>query len=457
MDWDVIVVGAGIAGLGVGALLAKEGGKKVLVLERYRQPGGRLMHFRDYPGPGWNVDVGLHLIELGPFGEAHMINERVGKRVEWGPMSETVQLYRDNRWISIAELANISDEYKADFRNLTTRIASMSNEEVASWDGRSFEEWMDANTAPGPIRELLATFAMIMTTIPLPVDMGAGEVLHIARENLLRRRQFLAAGYPIGGMGALTRGLIETIEENGGEIRLGHPVEEVLLEGGRARGVKVAGEQGPYPRDYRLGETEIIEAGVVVCALPIYQLPGILDFSRLPSWWGNRILDIKDEITGLVGYMIGLDRPITDKVCFYSLLETPRAKRPFQAFPASNYDPTIAPAGKQLFHTDIVCEYEEASQPFKRRRLLELLAEDLKILFPEMESATAWRLPYYVAGCDGLARKPGLVGRFKPELRAPGIDNLYFAGDTYQGRGLATNSAARSAMDCAERIMQAGS
>jgi ribosomal protein S12 methylthiotransferase accessory factor YcaO len=30
---------------------------------------------------------------------------------------------------------------------------------------------------------------------------------------------------------------------------------------------------------------------------------------------------------------------------------------------------------------------------------------------------------------------------------------LYFAGDTYQGRGLATNSAARSAMECAERIL----
>jgi prolycopene isomerase len=71
-----------------------------------------------------------------------------------------------------------------------------------------------------------------------------------------------------------------------------------------------------------------------------------------------------------------------------------------------------------------------------------------------MEELVAWRLPYYVAGCDGLARKPGLVGRFKPELSAPGLRNLYFAGDTYQGRGLAANSAAKSAMDCADRIME---
>jgi len=53
-----------------------------------------------------------------------------------------------------------------------------------------------------------------------------------------------------------------------------------------------------------------------------------------------------------------------------------------------------------------------------------------------------------------LARKPGLVGNFKPGLVAPGIPNLFFAGDTYVGRGLAANGAAKSAMLCADLILQ---
>jgi len=451
--WDAIIVGAGIAGLGVGAILAKEKGLKVLVLERHARPGGRLMCFTDYPATGWTVDVGLHLIELGDQGQAHRLNRRVGKDPSWGPMSETVQLFHDNAWISIADLIRISKEEQLVFRDLTTKIAALSDEEIAAWDGRSFEEWMEEKIPAGPLRSLLATFAMIMTTIPSERDMAAGEVLYISRENLKRRRQLLAAGYPIGGMRGLTQGLLDTITQHGGEIHMGSPVQEVLVEKDRAVGVMVAHGESPYPHDFRLHESELVRAPVVVCALPVYQLSNILDFAALPGWWGKRIHEISHEVTGLVGYMIGLSRPITEKLCFYSLLKTPRAGLPFQAFPASNFDPAIAPAGKQLFHTDLVCEYEDAAHPMQRRRLLEKLREDLRILFPEMEDLEEWRLPYYVAGCDGLARKPGLVGRFKPELRAPRFRNLYFAGDTYQGRGLATNSAAKSAMDCADLII----
>ena len=38
--WDAIMVGGGISGLGVGALLASAG-KRVLVLEKEKQVGGR--------------------------------------------------------------------------------------------------------------------------------------------------------------------------------------------------------------------------------------------------------------------------------------------------------------------------------------------------------------------------------------------------------------------------------
>jgi prolycopene isomerase len=91
---------------------------------------------------------------------------------------------------------------------------------------------------------------------------------------------------------------------------------------------------------------------------------------------------------------------------------------------------------------------------FQRLRLLDLMWQDVQEMFPGIEGKVEWKLPYYVAGCDGLARKPGLVGNFKPDVKAPGIENLYFAGDTYRGRGLATNAAARSAMLCADLILK---
>lgn len=457
--YDIIIVGAGIAGLGVGAILAKEAGQKVLVLDRFPKFGGRLMCYENSPCEGWTVDVGLHFIELGVKSAANELNTRVGKNVSWAPFSDTVEFYDGEKFVNLADMVPMNKEDKVAFQSLLQTIASMSDSEMEAWDNRSLEEWLMENVPQKPIWELFTDIGMIMTTIPEAIDMAAGEVLYIARQNLKHARQLLAASYPEDGMEGLTRGLVEVIETSGGEIRLGCEVQEILLKGGLVEGVRVPLKKHLYETEYRMLETEAIYADRVVCALPIYQLNKLIDFnpetSHLPGWWIKRIEDIQHEITGLVGYMIGLSEPVVNpkKLCFYTALKTPQAKLPFQAFPSSNYSPDVAPDGKQLLHTDIVCEHPEASDKFKRQRLLELMWKDIQEMFPGIDEKVEWKIPYYVDGCDGLARKPGLVGNFKPALRAPGIPNLFFAGDTYLGRGLAANGAATSAMKCADLIL----
>lgn len=456
-SFDAVVVGAGIAGLGVAAILTREVGARVLVLDRYEEIGGRLMCFGQKPAAGWKVDVGLHMIELGEKSSCTLLNERVGREVKWGPFSKTVQIFKDGGFRNIADLVPMTDRDRQDFGALLKKIAGLADTEIESWDDRSLEEWLVENVGREAVRELLTDFGMIMTTIPHARDMAAGEVLYIARDNLRKVRRLLSSSYPIGGMAGITEPLAQVIREGGGTIRLGSRVDRVLLDGRRAVGVAVEKGAHPYPQEYAIPDCEQVEAGIIVLALPIYQLPWVLDFhspdSVLPEWWRKRILDIQHEVTGLVGYILGLKRPVVEELCFLSALKTRHAGLPFQAFPASNFDPDIAPPGKQVLHTDCVTEYPEVADKFSRRRILDLLWQDLLEMFPGIEGSVEWRIPYYVAGCDGLARKPGLVGRFKPGLKAPGVANLYFAGDTYQGRGLATNGAALSAMQCADLIL----
>jgi phytoene dehydrogenase-like protein len=458
--YDVIVIGAGVAGLGVAAILSKEAGKKVLVLDRFPKFGGRLMSYDGYPGKGWRVDIGLHFTELGEKSMCNVVNERVGKKVEWAPFSDTVDIWDGEKFVSVAELVPMTKEDKIAFRDMLQNIAMMTDAEIEAWDNRSLEEWLMENVPQPAIRELFTDLGMIMTTIPNAIDMAAGEVLYIARDNLLNTRQVLQASYPIDGMEGITRGLVEAIKENRGEIRLNCDVQEVIIDNKRAIGVRVPAGKHIYQEEYRIFETETIYADRVVCALPIYKLNQIIDFnpetSPLPRWWLKRITDIQHEITGLIGYMIGLSAPVVDpaKLCFFTALKTKHAGYPFQGFAASNFSSGTAPEGKQVLHTDVVCEHPEASDKFKRERILNLMWEDVKEMFPGIEEKVEWRFPYYVDGCDGLARQPGLVGKFKPGLQAPGIPNLYFAGDTYQGRGLAMNGAALSGMKCADLILQ---
>ena len=56
-DWDVIVIGAGLGGLLAAAILARRG-RRVLVLERETQVGGRL---RSYDVDGYVIDAGAYL------------------------------------------------------------------------------------------------------------------------------------------------------------------------------------------------------------------------------------------------------------------------------------------------------------------------------------------------------------------------------------------------------------
>jgi len=260
-------------------------------------------------------------------------------------------------------------------------------------------------------------------------------------------------------MAGITRGLVEVINENGGEIRLNCDVDEVLIADGKALGVRIPINKHIYPKDYRMYKTENVYAERIVCALPIYHLDRIIDFnpktSPMPEWWIKRISDIRNEITGGLTWIIGLSEPIVDphKLSFYSALKTRNAKLAFQCFPASNFTTYVAPEGKQLLQAGVVLEHSEASDKFERKRLQKMVWEDIKEMFAGIEEKMEWKLDGYVDGCDGLARKPGLVGNFKPGLKAPGITNLFFAGDTYTGRGLATNGAALSAMHCADLIM----
>jgi phytoene dehydrogenase-like protein len=459
-EYDTIVIGAGIAGLGVAAILSKEADQRVLVVDRFPKFGGRMMSYDGYPEKGWRIEIGLHFVELGEKSSCTELNRRVGKKVAWAPFSKTVDIWSDNRFVSVADLVPMTEEDKSAFKEMLQKIAGMTDAEIEAWDNRSLEEWLEENVPQASIRELFTDLGMIMTTIPHAIDMAAGEVLYIARNNLLNTRQVLQASYPLDGLEGITRGLVEVIEENGGEIKLNCEVQEILIQEGRAAGVRIPAKKHIYQEEYRIFETENIYANRVVCALPIYQLNRIIDFnpetSPMPLWWLKRITDIQHEVTGLIGYMIGLTEPVVDpeKLCFFTALRTRHAGFPFQGFPASNFSPNVAPPGKQLLHTDIVCEHEEACNKFKRERLLDLMWEDVKEMFPGIEDKVEWRLPYYVDGCDGLARKPGLVGNFKPGLKAPGIPNLYFAGDTYVGRGLAINGAALSGMRCADLILK---
>jgi len=455
-EYDAIVIGAGIAGLGVATML-QQAGFNTICVEKDAQAGGRMQSY-DVDG-GWRLDIGLHMAELGDASSSDALVAEVGKKVEWARFSDTVEIFRDGDWSTLEQMIIASPEDIGEIKKLMKTIATMPDEGISANDLVGWQDWLETNTTSEVAKELFCVNGMIMTTVPDPLEMAAGEILYIARDNLLKKRNFLTAAYPKGGMAGIIDPLAEAYKESGGELMLSTEVESVIFDGYEPAGVAIKRKSlSPYTGWFYMDDSDIIKSKIVVCAMPLWSLDSVLDLepdtSPLPEWWIKRYEDLKYETTGLIGYTVALKEPVYDKPNFLSALCLDNTGMPFQAFVPSAFDPAVAPAGKSLLQTDCVVEVAQIFDKFELARLLDLMWIDIREMFPGIDDKVEWKFTYKCIGCDGLARKPGQVGAFKPDVVAPGIEGLYFAGDTYRGRGLALNSAALSGMNCARAIIE---
>jgi all-trans-retinol 13,14-reductase len=264
-DFDALVIGSGIGGLGVAALLAKRGNKRVLVLERYAKAGGFTHMFKrkDYD---W--DVGLHYV-----GEVHrpdstlrtLFDEITGARLEWQPMGEvydTVIVGRE-RFEYIAGRENWRQrmhEYFPEESGAIDRYLELVTETI-----RGARSYFGAKALPGPIAAIAGPF--MRRKFLRHASRTVAEVLDGITDNELlktvlttqygdygltpKRASFgihamvfnhylRGAGYPVGGSGRIAAEIIPEIEAAGGAVVVGAEVAEILMERGRAVGVRMA-------------------------------------------------------------------------------------------------------------------------------------------------------------------------------------------------------------------------
>ena len=132
-------------------------------------------------------------------------------------------------------------------------------------------------------------------------------------------------GYIEGGSETLVRALVDAIESRGGEIRLGTPVREVVVSGGRVTGIRtdsgvdpvdaaISTMPTPYvsrlvpalPDDWKARYDGIVNIGVVCVLLRLAK-------SVTPHFWVN-INDPAVEIPGIIEF--SNLRPVEDTVVY---------------------------------------------------------------------------------------------------------------------------------------------
>jgi all-trans-retinol 13,14-reductase len=263
--YDAIVIGSGPGGLTTAALLARHAGKRVLVLERHYMPGGFTHVFRRGQ---YEWDVGLHYI--GEVQTRRSMTRRLFDHItdgglEWASMGEVYDriVFGDETYDFAAGAEPFVDSLAGRFPG--ERAAIERYVRTIRAVGRKSGLYFAEKALPAPLAALAGpllrwpflrwarrTTAEVLAEITLDPRLRgvlAGQFgdyglppsqSSFAMHAILARHYLWGASYPVGGSSRIAATIAPLIEGAGGEILFNAEVAEILLEGGRAVGVRMA-------------------------------------------------------------------------------------------------------------------------------------------------------------------------------------------------------------------------
>lgn len=439
---DVVVIGAGAAGLVCAALLAKEG-KQVTLVEKQTYLGGRAME-RRYRGH--QIGLGSHLVE-DPGDSLTRVCEQIGVTLTHSRRSDAMPFWNDGRWQHIQDYYGSSG--KADLKRCIDALLEMDYDELDTLDHLSLREWMARYTDQDGVY-------LVWEAISVLEQITTNWWEHSASENLYARKLHYStkrtAGYsfwPMGGWDKLWREMAGGFTAQGGQLRLGTTVDRVLVNDGAVKGVLLRGEHPGSPG-------EEIVADEVVVSLPVWNVPRLFDDGVLPWDLLGRVKFMADNRNRAcwLGYWIAAKEPVIamSEREMASFMSTPRCGLPGFTLNFTGYDPGVSPDGEYL--TCVGASFDATKhygdKAWYDRKFAELWA-DIEEMMPAARGAL-WKKPHTVS-TYGVICKPGMVGAARPDQRVRGVDGLWLTGDTVRARGIGVDKAARAGISTAEALL----
>ncbi len=447
--YDVVIIGAGAAGLSAGALLAKEG-KRVLVCERDQILGGRALAVRDQ---GYTVNIGGHLLEDGGSGLTRIFSY-VGKELVHGKVSAEMPVW-DHQ---LQKWGSIRDRYGADKTELKKVIKALTEtpwEALDDWDDRSLREWLHQYTKDQGVIDLFEFLAVLEALTDEHWDHSASDNLYVRKMHYQERRMAAYSCWPAQGWDGAWRDLADACKAHGGEIRLGTAVDRVVIEDGKVKGVALSPGRKAAPID--VVEEEIIEADCVISTLPVWNVLNVVPERKLPDWYSAQIRHLAQDRfrVAWLGLYIATDEPVHmyDPRELSTWVRDPVAGLPGFFFTQSNMDPTTAPPGKHLHVMGGVIPGDKGRDRDYVRETFEKFEAGMAVMYPQLKKPL-WRRRHLVFDpAFGVICKPYLVGRYRPDWKAPNVSGLYFASETFKSRGIGVDRSARAALTCLEHYL----
>lgn len=441
MDHDSIIIGSGISGLLTALVLSKKG-KKVLILEKSEQIGGVC---RSYQVDGYLLDTGPHIItrldegplrslmdnyfdiipNFVPHGKYYVRSKRGFKEFPWTisdwlkfdliPVKDRIRL--------VKALFSALDKFRTNpekFKSIS--IAEYAKKYNFTKSTLNFIEAVSYFLTGGSMEE--TSMLRLFDREGIINKQGVKAYLE-GIFNFLMTEGAVDQGYPRGGLKSLIKSITQSFPEGMVEIKTNCEVKKILTQNGKVVGVSTS--------------ENIYNSNLVIYSGFVTNLGGLMD-NELPLEYANSLKNIK-RINSL-SIWLGLKKRYFPhqgtEIWIDSLTQT-------WAVSTSNYDPSLAPPGRQLVGFLFTMKTPDLEKEKKRG-----MKTILKV-FPSIEKEID--MTHYQMLVPEKAIN--VIGQTLPSQKTP-IDGLYLIGADTCDKSMGITRAAYSVLDCLKFMKEDG-
>lgn len=419
--YDFIIIGAGQAGLSMGALLANKG-KKILIIERAKYVGGRS---RVMKKNGFEVDYGIHLSRGGAssvFKELGMKLRRKGQDLSGGiiivdkgiPYNalKHVRFFLKNKVITLPEIN----------KSLRYFLATLLKRHKNFYD-LSVGKWLDSLNATKGIRDLFQLITFILLICPDLYNVSLGELMNVVKTMNIR-------GVARGTFKQIFHGLVTKIKENEGEFKRSTRVDKILIDEKTEKAIGVL-----------VKDEKILADNVIVATTPP-ELLKLVDNKFLDALLIKKIQNIKPTCGISIDY--GLKKKVSNNMGFF--MRNP----PIMGF--FENDEGI-PEGKQLLSYLLLLD---SPKDFENKQLIEektrVMEKIIKAMYPNLEENIEWRRLLNIKMIDGVQLNTRQSIDKRIDNIIPKLKNVFIIGDATNAPGAGGDVAFNSALQLYKKL-----
>ncbi len=441
MSMPIIVVGAGVGGLTIAALLSSEG-HKVQVLEKSSKLGGRTtsMKFRNHI-----LDNGFHIM---PFYKKSAIftvlkKLKINSNLTLAKVND-IAFYSTGAFhgylkgiLDLLRLSLLPFKSRVKLLRILFPLAFTSLEKTELWDDvplTDITKNLDSDTNAFFESICMLAFADVADHISL------GEFTR----TMIRANPFKGGtsefAYPDnGGYDSISNVLSDYILSKNGKVDTHQSVKKIVIENSKVTGIIVKGIQGS---EY------FISTNCVVISYPAYDaLNQLFDKNIIDNKFIQKINKLNK--TTVIEVHFALKSKIDSRQVIFPVGEEYATKG---IFFISNITPSVSPPGEHLIIAGTPVSPEVTDDPNAIKSIVDKMKSEITSIYPKFKLNLIWERPMAWKLVESVVKEPGKVWKSKMPHQIPRINGLFFVGDSTVSYGIGTDSAAHSSILCHPKI-----